>query len=382
MPWKLIEPHTRKDGKKIASYFVRGKYCGVRLNHSVGTGEEDAAKRIFRTWQRQAEQGAFTPPTRSKQPAEGGPLTFTRAAIAYMRAGGDGSYLTPIMKAWPDKLASAVDQVAIDTLAVELYPLGVAGTRNRQVYTPISSVLKHVGIEKKLKRPKGWKGKQSTSWLEPDQAFAVFAASDEIEPEFGLLCRHLCYTGMRLGEALSRKLSDLRLERAFIYLDDSKNGEARGCHLPPFLVEAYRATPHRKERVIITRGQKGFIVGGGGRAVEDAGLPFLERRSDAKLFRYYDGVALRKKLKDAMKAAGLSFPRRQGGFHIFCHTYGSWMHRFGGLDAHGLTDTNRWADPDSAWRYVHTAATPAAMRSDLLPVPSGGQVVDIKKGIA
>jgi len=28
-------------------------------------------------------------------------------------------------------------------------------------------------------------------------------------------------------------------------------------------------------------------------------------------------------LKEAMKRSGLKFPRRQGGFHIFCHTYGS-----------------------------------------------------------
>ena len=32
-------------------------------------------------------------------------------------------------------------------------------------------------------------------------------------------------------------------------------------------------------------------------------------------------------------------PRRQGGFHIVCHTYGSWMHRFGKLDRHGLART-------------------------------------------
>lgn len=387
MPWKLIEPHTRKDGKAITSYFVRGKYCGIRLNHSTGTGEEDAAERIFRSWKKQAEQGTFTPPRRKPQ-SEDRPLTFSRAATAYMNAGGDGSYLTPIMNAWPDKLAIAIDQVAIDTLADELYPIGTAGTRNRQVHTPISAVLKHVGIEKKLRRPKGWKGKKGTSWLEPDQAFAIFAAADNVEPEFGLFCRFLCYTGMRLGEALRIELRQLKLERAYVYLPDSKTGEPRGCHLPPFLVKALNEQPPRKDRptvvTAVKKGHKGFIRGGRGvgRPVADAGVPFLERDGQARLFRYHAGGALRDMLADAMKKAGLTFPRRQGGFHIFCHTYGSWMHRYGNLDTHGLTRTGRWANADSADRYVHTGASEEAQRSNLLPVPSGGQVVDIKKGQA
>ena len=80
-----------------------------------------------------------------------------------------------------------------------------------------------------------------------------------------------------------------------------------------------------------------------------------------------------------MRAAGIpAFPRRQGGFHIFCHTYGSWMHRFGELDTHGLTRTGRWADPDSADRYVHTQASEEARRADLLPTSARGEVVEMK----
>jgi hypothetical protein len=30
-------------------------------------------------------------------------------------------------------------------------------------------------------------------------------------------------------------------------------------------------------------------------------------------------------LQLAIKRAGLTFPRRQGGFHLFCHTYGTWQ---------------------------------------------------------
>lgn len=66
------------------------------------------------------------------------------------------------------------------------------------------------------------------------------------------------------------------------------------------------------------------------------GVSFFERGPDEKLFRFHIGGRLRKLLAQAMKRAGLKFPRRQGGFHLFCHTYGTWMTRYGGLDTYGL----------------------------------------------
>jgi len=115
-------------------------------------------------------------------------------------------------KALRDKLLTEIDQLAIDNAASELYPNATAATRNRQFYTPVSAVLKHGGIDKRFKRPKGWRGDKSTSWLEPEQAFALFRAADCIGSEFGLFLR--VHTGMRLGDALSVQLSQVNLERA------------------------------------------------------------------------------------------------------------------------------------------------------------------------
>jgi integrase len=371
MPWKLVPP---REGKTLC-WYIRGKYLGIRLDHSTGTGDEAAAKRILATWRKQAERGEFSQGRRTDEPA---PTTFVSAATAYMQAGGSGQYLEPILKAWKERAAKDIDQIALDALAAELYPKGSPATRNRQVYTPVSAVLKHVGIQKEFKRPRGSQGNKSTSWLEPDQAFAALNAADEIDLEFGLLCETLLYTGMRLHEALSRHLRHLRIERAYLYLPDSKTGEPRGCHLPPELVRRFREQPPRKSSPVVRDEHGHFLTG---KPLEDAGVPFLERHPDAKLFRFHDGGALRDMLKAALRAAGLSFPRRQGGFHLFCHTYGSWMHRYGGLDRHGLARTGRWADPDSADRYIHTQASEEARRADLLPMRRG-QLVEIKKRTA
>lgn len=375
MPWKIVKPHTRADGKKIESYYVRGTYLGLRINRSTGTGDEAAAKRILATWRKQAERGEF-----SRTDESAAPRTFVSAAKAYMLAGGSGLYLVPVMKEWKDRTLESIDQIALDTLAAELYPSASAATRNRQVYTPVSAILKRAKVKTEFERPIGAAGNKSTSWLEPEQAFRLFEEADKIDAEFGLMCRFLVYTGMRLGEALSRNLGDLKLDRAYIYLPDSKTGQPRGCHLPPVLVAAFRTQPPRKVTPIV-RTEEGHYVTGG-KQLDDAGVPYLERKSTAKLFRFHNGGALRDMLKAAMKAAGLVFPRRQGGFHIFCHTYGSWMVRFGNLDRHGLARTGRWADPDSADRYVHTQASEEARRSDLLPAPDGRQLVDVNKRTA
>jgi integrase len=370
MPWKLVPPRKGK----TPYWYVRGTYLGIALDDSTGAPEKRAAQRILKTWRERAERGEFSRGPAAAAPA---PATFLSAAVAYMQAGGERTFVQPILDKLGEKPLESIDQVVVDMLAAELYPKATAATRNRQVYTPVSAILKRAGIKREIRRPVGWRGRKATSWLEPEQAFRLFRAADQVDREFGLLCRFLLYTGMRLGEALSLELRQLHLDRAYVYLSDSKNGEPRGCHLPPFLVEAFKSQPPRRQHIHSVKGRR-WRKGEGGSGPRDGGVPFLKRNPDAKLFRFHIGGALRKMLKAAMKAAGLVFPRRQRGFHLFCHTYGSWMTAFGGLDTYGLTRTGRWADPESADRYRHTMASPEARRADLLPTPSRGQIVEPK----
>jgi integrase len=149
---------------------------------------------------------------------------------------------------------------------------------------------------------------------------------------------------MRLGEALNVRLRNVRLDRKTIYLPETKNGEARPVYLPPKLV------------VALTNHPRG-----------------LDRAADAKLFRFGINGRTRNLLKQAKAKAGLKFPPRQGGFHLLCHTWGTWMHRYGKLDTYDLVETERWKDPDSARRYAHTEPGSAARRADLLPIEKRGK---------
>jgi integrase len=264
-----------------------------------------------------------------------------------MHAVGEIDRMRPILarKWFGNMLLTEIDQMVIDRLAVEILPNAAPSTRNREVYTPIAAVLHRSGIDRKIKRPKGWRGHRSVSWLEPEQAFALFAAADGISAEFGLFLRTLCYTGMRLGEALGIRLAQIDLGQQAIYLPETKNGHARKVYLTPELVAWLANHP---------RG--------------------LDRPATERLFRFRVSGALRDKLKTAMAKVGLSFPRRQGGFHIFSHTWATWMRRYGGLDTTALLDTDRWKDRTSAARYEHLDTGAAARKADLLPVPKGRDV--------
>jgi integrase len=368
MPLSLRPPRKGK----TPNYEIRGTYLGVHVETTTGTPELRVAKRVLKELKESIERGEYRKREEVDPPA---PPTFADATLAYLQAGGDGKFLGKIIAATGphalrDKPLVEIDQIAIDNAARALYPTAKAATLNRQVYTPISAVLKRAGIERKVKRPKGWRGSKATEWLEPDQAFAVIREAYAIEPEFGLFCLTLNYTGMRLGDATEEALlRGLKLDQALLYLGTTKNSEPRPVHLPPIVVEAFRKAPPRPARPRKAAGTM-LANGAAGRSRAGAGVPFLDRHPDEKLFRFCKGGRLYKMLYLALDRAKVVLPRRMRGFHIFCHTYGTWMHRYGGLDTYGLTRTGRWKDPDSADRYKHTMASAEARRADLLPVPA------------
>jgi integrase len=237
---------------------------------------------------------------------------------------------------------STIDQSAIDRAAALIYPDGDAATRNRQIYTPVSAVLKRAGIEQKIKRPIGWRGHPRTHWLTPKQAFAIFNATCKIKAprhtktEFRILLRLLCYTGMRLGDALGIMCRNVNLENQTALLPVTKNGRPRLVYLPQVVIEELRRLPRGLDR-------------------------------EGRLFRFHNGGRLRNLLKMTLSEAGVRLPERVA-FHIFCHTWATWMRQHGGLDTYDLVRTDRWSDPVSANRYAHVVLSEQSRKAELLPI--------------
>jgi integrase len=328
MPFKLVPPRAGK----TPYWSVRGTYLGCYVNRSSGSREKAFAEKLLTKLKRDAERGVLSGPKA---------VGFAAAAAAYMKAGGDGKYLAPLIKHFLHTPIADIEQVMIDDAAVAIYPEATAATRNRQVYTPISAVLKRAGIENKIKRPKGWRGRKLTHWLAPEQARRVFKATARIKApadtklKFRAYLRMLCYTGMRMSEPLKLAKSDVDLKTATASLRDTKNGRPRLVYLPPVVVKDLRQLP-------------GGFEGTG------------------RLFSFHAGGRLRDLLKITLAEAGVVLPRRVA-FHVFCHTWATWMRQHGGLDTFDLVRTDRWADPQSADRYAHVVVSEQARRADLLP---------------
>ena len=323
MPLKLVAP---REGKS-PNFTIRGTYLGQYVNRSSGTGKRALALQALKKIERDIERGEF---------AERDEPTFASAAAAYMKAGGDRRFLKRLLEHFGDTPLTKVDQAAIDVAAATLYPNASSATRNRQVYTPCSAVVRGGGVSLDLRRPRGSGGTKATAWLWPEQAEAIFTEAEKIDQEFAALLIVLCYTGMRLSEALGLTWNDVRLQDGFAYVPDTKNAEPRAVFLPPVAVAA---------------------------------LGNLERRiSSTRVFRFAKSGHLYSLLRTAAIKAGVELPERSA-FHIFRHTYATWMRRYGGLDTKGLVATGAWKDRKSADRYEHVQVSEEARKALLLPTP-------------
>jgi integrase len=348
MSLKLVAPRKGKS----PNWTIRGTYLGVYVDRSSGTHRKPVARAVLRDLTERIERREY--PEKAATPDA---PTFLTASIAYMRAGRSRENLDRLISHFGETPLAEIDQALIDAAAIELYPNATPATRNRKVYTPASAVMRHAGVEIKLRRPKGAKGRQRTDFMTPADAEGVIAAAAAREPRFALLLKFLLYTGVRIGEALKLRWENLDLASRLAYIATSKNDDPRTVLLRPDLVSE----------------------------LADA------QQETGPVFPFARGGGLKDRLVRARtEACGLSMPRRQKNapaatrralacrlswvtFHTFRHTWATWMRREGGLDEIGLVATGNWRDPRSARRYAHTVARDEWSKVDLLPSVTRGK---------
>ena len=237
MPLKILKGRKTKS----PNLYIRGSYLGVAVDQSTKTDRHSVAKNILKRIESEIERGEYGK-AESKSP------TFLDAALAYLEAGRRKRYVAKLIKHFGETPLDQIDQAAIDEAAVALHPNAGNATRNAGVYTPVSAILHHAGIEIKLKRPKGAKGRIVTDWLRSEDADAVIVAADKVSPEFGSLLRTLLYTGFRLGEVLAWEWSDLNLDEGAAWTRRTKGGIESDVKLRPDLVAALRVLRRREGR--------------------------------------------------------------------------------------------------------------------------------------
>lgn len=325
MSLKLYDPIPGK----TPNYRIRGKLFGVRVDRSTGTANPRLADKILRDTIRQLEDEAMRGPAKPKG------KEFREGVEIYLRQGGEDKFLKPLLEYFEGVELEKITQEMIDEAAWYIHPDSTPATRNRQVYTPMSAILKANRLNVPIRRPKGWRGQSRTFFFEPEDVQRLIEVAVEREPEFGLFLMFLLYTGVRLNEGLSLQIHNLNLSKGKAYIEKTKNGLPRVLHLPPPLIAAMANHPRGYNR-------------------------------QGKVFRYVKGSRLYGRLKQAAEAADVRIPDGVS-FHAFRHTYGAYLRRYGNLDTSGLVASGAWISHDAARRYEHADVTKAAKASNYFP---------------
>ena len=305
---------TRRHGSP--NWYLRGTIRGVSVDESTGVADREAAETIRSKREWEIIQASIH--------GRKATATFLEAAVDYIEGGGKRRYLKPLIHYFGTKPLAKIDQAAIDCAADTLKPDAKNSTRNRQIYTPISAVLKWAAKRGlcewcQVERPSQPRGR--VRWVTPGEADRlIHACSPHLRP----LVIFLFYTGARVAEALYLDWRQVDLARRQVQFLATKNGEPRGVPLHPRVVQALEGLAHRDDEVF--------------------------RRLDGRTYeRKADGGG---QIKTAFKGAC----RRARIFdfhpHDCRHTWATW-HYAANRDLVALMELGGWKSERMVLRYAH-----------------------------
>jgi len=334
---------------KSPNYYLRGTVRGHSLFETTGTDDRKAAEAIrIRREGELLNLSIFGPEAT---------VTFEEAAVSYAAEGGETRFLgkfdessgewSLLIGYFGHTIVGKIKQAEVDAAALELYPEAQAATRKRQVYVPVSAVLRHAAR-------KGWctlpsfrhpRVKRSvTKWSTPERVDQLLP---HCTPRLRRLVVFLTYTGARISEALRINWeNDVSLDRRTVILRRTKNGNPRTVRLPPPLLAELVAVPPDERQ--------------------------------GRLFGWETRWAVYDPLRAACDSAGVEYlpPHQQGR-----HTFATWLRTYAGLDLIGLKEAGGWETLSSVERYAHVVPNESAKAVDRLPpvqsaeetMPTGGE---------
>jgi integrase len=315
---KLVKRHGSQ------YFYLRGTVRGITIDESTGIalGNKTAANDV--RIKREAE--VLEESIHGKRAV----ATFSQAALSYIEAGGEQTFLEPILLHFgAAKRLSVIGQNDIDQCARKLYPDLMDSSRNRLVYTPISAILRHAAKrgwcnEFSIERPP--ETEPRVRWLTHDEAMRLI---DYCKPWFRPLVIFMFYTGARVGEALWLDWKNLDIDRRHVQFIDTKNGESRGVPLHARITEMLRVVNDRTGFVFNKKNGEPF------RALTNS-----DRSAGTRIYETFLG---------ACKRAGID------DFHPHdCrHTWATW-HYQANRDLGALQKLGGWKSLDMVMRYAHT----------------------------
>ena len=310
MPLKL----KRRPGRP--HWYIFGTIRGVSVRESTGVADQKAAEaiRARREWEI-IQRSVFGAEATA---------TFVAAAVSYLEAGGERTYLKPIIARIGSMSLAKIDQAVIEKTARALFPNASPATLNRQALTPIAAVLNHAAkrglcARRVVERPAQPKGRVRCLTFEEAERLL-----DACSPHLRPLVMFLLGTGARMSEAIYLDWREVDLAAAHVTFLNTKNGEARGVPLHTRLVSELRSLRHRQGRVFRT----------------NAGLPYAEKDSGGgQVKTAFHGACRRAEIEDFCP-------------HDCRHTWATW-HYAANRDLVALMKLGGWKSERMVLRYAH-----------------------------
>ena len=293
-------------------WYAVGTFNGERIRKSLGTrdrkrAEEKCALYEARLWKRHSY-------------GEEAVRTFEEAAESYLKQGGEGRFLPPILRYFKGRTLGKIKPGDLRDMAVSLYPRAAPATRNRQALIPARAVINH-GADRGWCAPikvKLFETEKSRKHRPVDRAWldAFMAEADRSKlPHLSAIVLFMHQTGARVAEAVNLTGEHVDLGRRIAVLVKTKTEEDSVRHLSAELVARISALrPRDGERVFsytdpkaVTRRMKAVARRAG-----------IAERTSHSAGRHSFGtnvMAAGAKVKDAMEAGGWKSAR------LFMETY-------------------------------------------------------------
>lgn len=345
MPLTLVAPRKGRS----PYYRLRGTVRGVYVDETTGVADRSIAEAIkIQRESRIINESVFGPRVSR---------TFAEAAVTYVETARpgltqvlaiigrqrlDGSTSGCLINDFGPTLVNMINQDAVDQVIRKRYPNAAPATVQRQLLTPLISILSFAAERKWCDRPNFWRPKVPkgrSRWAEYEEAAQLVAAAS---PHVARLLLFLVLTGARISEALELDWRDVNLEQRWaVFRNTKRNGEDRGVPLHGRMVELLAATPADQ------RGGNVFLT--------QKGLPYAEKLDG--------GGQIKTAWRATVRRAGIVEPIR---VHDLRHTFSTWL-TMAGVHEQVRDEIMGHASTNMGRRYSHVPRPALLDAVDKLP---------------
>lgn len=293
-------------------WYATGTVNGERVRKSLRTrdkkrAQEQCALLEARIWKRHSY-------------GEEAVRTFEEAAESYLKQGGEGRFLPPILKHFKGRALGKIMPGDVRDMAMTLYPKASPATRNRQAIVPAAAVINH-GAKRGWCQPisvKMFEGSKSRKHKPVDRAWlrAFMAEADKSKlPHLSAIVLFMHQTGARVAEAVNLLGEHVDLQSRTALLAKTKTEENSVRHLTAELVARIAALGLRKGEPVFLYTDPKAVNRRMKAVAKRAGIEQRTTHSAGRHSFATNVMASGAMVKDAMEAGGWKSAR------LFMETY-------------------------------------------------------------